>query len=41
MGTTSNSEATIATGVALNITTNKKDEIYAVNCLDPTDLALR
>ena len=37
---TSNSEVT---GAALNITTgtNKKDEIFTVNCLDSIDLALK
>ena len=36
-GTKGNSEAT---GAALSITTNKKDEVFAVNCLDSIDLAL-
>lgn len=30
-----------STGAALNITTNKKDEICTVNCLDPIDLTLK
>ena len=36
--TMSNSEVT---GAALSIITNKKDEVYAVNCLDSIDLALK
>ena len=39
--TTSNSKAA-ATGAALNIITNKKDEVSAaVNCLGSVDLALK
>ena len=38
MGTMSNSEIT---GAALSIITNKKDESFAVNCLDSIDLALK
>ena len=39
MGTTSSSEVT--GGAALSIITIKKDEVCAVNCLEPIDLALK
>ena len=38
MGTTSNAEVI---GAVLSIITNKKDETFAVNCLDSIDLALK
>ena len=39
MGTTCTRNSEV-TGAALSITTNKKDEVFAVNCLDSIDLAL-